>query len=81
MCSLLLCLHSACINDLIVEIKQAGTGVRLYDFTLGAFLFADNVVLLAVTEQDIGSMLINIIHGGLVNGNSCKKNPKKQKPI
>lgn len=32
------------INDVIVEIKQAGIGVRLPDLTAGMFLYAGDVV-------------------------------------
>lgn len=60
-------LFALCINVLIAEIKRAGIGVRLSDFTVGTFVFADNVVLLPETEQDLRCMLINIVHGWCSN--------------
>ena len=48
------------INDLVLEIKEAAIGARLADLTVGSLLYADDIVLLAESENDLQSLL-NIV--------------------
>ena len=47
-------LFNLCMNDLVLYLKSFGKGVKCYDdyYLLCTLLYADDVVLLAETEQD-----------------------------
>uniref|UniRef100_A0A8P4K2Q4 ribonuclease H n=1 Tax=Dicentrarchus labrax TaxID=13489 RepID=A0A8P4K2Q4_DICLA len=50
-------LFSLYINDLAVEIKNANLVIHLNDLTVGILLYADDIVLLAESEDDLQNML------------------------
>jgi hypothetical protein len=47
------------INDLIVQVKKAGLGVRIDKERLAALLYADDIVLLAECGKDLGMIIQN----------------------
>ena len=53
-------LFSLYINDLAFEIKNANLGIHLNDLTVGILLYADDIVLLAESEDDLQNMLNSI---------------------
>ena len=57
-CSLSPVLFNLCINDLITTISSIGTGIRIDDDSVIAILaYADDVVLLAESENDLQNLL------------------------
>lgn len=48
-------------NDLVAEIEQTTDGFRLGERTVGILLYADDIVLIAETENDLNSTL-NIVY-------------------
>ena len=53
-------LFSIYVNDLALQIKAPGSGVKVDGQTVGILLYADDVVLLAEQEKDLQIML-NIV--------------------
>ena len=45
------------INDLVEEIKASGIGVHYENDVIGILLYADDVVLLAESENDLQTLL------------------------
>lgn len=50
-------LYSVFINDVIDDVKNAGLGISVEDVWVGIVLFADDMLLLADTEQDLRAMM------------------------
>ena len=48
------------INSLIVEIESVGLGVRCGEILLAILMFADDIALLAETEQDLQTLLYSL---------------------
>lgn len=76
-CNLSPTLFSIYINNLAEDIKRSGLGIDIDDYVLGILLYADDVVLLAPTEECLQHML-DIVDSW------CKKwrlllNPEKTK--
>ena len=53
-------LFSLYINDLAVEIKNSDVGIHLDNITLGILLYADDIALLAESEDDL-QYLLNLL--------------------
>ena len=53
-------LFSLYINELTSTINQLGLGVSLGDEKLAIFLYADDIVLLALTEENLQTMLNSV---------------------
>ena len=49
------------INDLLTKLKSMDTGVRIYDFHLNMFAYADDLNLVSTTATRLQS-LMNICH-------------------
>ena len=49
------------INDLLIKLKSMSTGVRIYDFHLYMFAYADDLNLVSTTAAGLQS-LMNICH-------------------
>ena len=49
------------INDLLIKLKSMSTGVRIYDFHLNMFAYADDLNLVSTTAAGLQS-LMNICH-------------------
>ena len=60
-CKLPLTLFAIYINDLAEEIKALNCGIEIGDEQLALFLYADDIVLLAPTEQSL-QLMLNTLH-------------------
>ena len=49
------------INDLIEEIKQLNLGVKCGEILVALLMFADDIAIMAETEEDLQCML-NTLH-------------------
>ena len=78
-CPLSPTLFNIFINDLAVEMHSLGKGVRIGDELLSVLLYADDIVLLAETPEDLQSLL-DTLHGWCrLNGMTV--NPQKSNVI
>ena len=57
-------LFAVCVNDILVKLQESSLGCHIHYIGLNAFLYADDLLLLALTLADLQKM-INICENEL----------------
>ena len=71
-------LFSLFLNDLNTSLLNDASGITLWDRQICAMLYADNLILLAESEEDLQNQMNSLgkYANSLKNGNKSGKKPK-----